>query len=160
MYIPSSIFTLKDVIGHSELFCLGINPHMYCNGDGNYPDNNCARQPGGTVDVWDCNLIETYDDVKQRYLIASWHMDESGVLVSELSGMCLQWNEEDNVRAFQKNCDEGKEKFALVYDDGLMKVKYNTEKCIVPNLNDVNYFGSSGLGLKVDDCKNMQGYWG
>lgn len=37
MYIPSSIFTLKDVPGHSELFCLGINPHMYCGGDGNYP---------------------------------------------------------------------------------------------------------------------------
>lgn len=47
-------------------------------------------------------------------------MDESGVLVSELSGMCLTWDEGNNVRTFQKDCDET---FALVYDDGLMKVK-------------------------------------
>ena len=58
---------------------------MYCGGDGNVPENNCARQFGGTVDVWDCEKVETYDDnVPQRYLIASWHMDESGVLVSDL----------------------------------------------------------------------------
>jgi len=157
MYIPSSIFTLKDVPGYSELFCLETNPHMYCNSDGNVPENNCARQFGGTVDVWNCDLVETYDDnVPQRYLIASWHMDESGVIVSELSGMCLTWNEGD-VRTFQKDCDET---FALIYDNGLMKVKYNTDLCIVPNLNDANYAGSSGLGLKVDDCNNMQGYWG
>ena len=83
-------------------------------------------------------------------------MDESGVLVSELSGMCLTWVEGD-VRTFQKDCDET---YALIYDNGLMKVKYNTDLCIVPNLNDPNYVGSSGFGLQVDDCKNMQGYWG
>jgi len=166
-YIASGRFTLNNVPGYTgKLLCLENNPHMYCCDKTNpacvrESANNCARKEGGTIDGWDCTLVENYKDtpiIPQRYLIASWHMDESGVLVSDLSGMCLTWDMNNNNRAYQEECDE---QYALIYDNGLMKVKHNTNLCIVPNLDDGNYKGTDGVGLKVDDCKNMQGsYWG
>ena len=87
MYIPSSIFVLSNIPGYwNTKFCLETNPWRECSTP---TTSGCARQDGGTIDVWDCDMLPTFNEFVHRDLVSWWHMDESGVLVSGLSGMCL-----------------------------------------------------------------------